>query len=123
MANPHESHDGEHEHVGHVVPLKLLYGILFALILLTALTVYTATQVDFGFLNIWIAMGIATVKATLVVLFFMHMFWDRPFNQILFVATLVFLGLFISLALLDTRAYRYNLDKGDGTAVTSPASG
>jgi cytochrome c oxidase subunit IV len=39
------------------------------------------------------------------VLFFMHLIWDRPFNAIVFVGCLIFVGLFISLALLDTTQY------------------
>jgi len=45
------------------------------------------------------------VKASLVVLFFMHLRWDKPFNAIVFIGCLIFVGLFISLALLDTGQY------------------
>ncbi|MGE3163817.1 MAG: cytochrome C oxidase subunit IV family protein [Planctomycetota bacterium] len=108
---------GEAGHgLAHVANLKMLFGVLFALLFLTWATVATA-QIDLGPLNIWVAMGIATLKASLVVLFFMHMFWDKPFNQVLFIGTLVFLGLFITFCLLDTAAYRHQRDKGDGTVL------
>ena len=48
--------------------------------------------VDLGGLNLWIAMAIATVKATLVVLYFMHMRYDRPVNAIVFVTALAVRG-------------------------------
>lgn len=108
---------GHHEEVGHVVSVKLLVGVLVALILLTFLTVWTYYEVDVGFLNIWIAMGIASLKATLVVMFFMHLYWDTAFNKVVFVATLVFMTLFISFSLLDTREYLHTQDRGDSYDV------
>lgn len=116
-AHPKSHGDSSHGHgLAHVASLKMLFGVLFTLLFLTWATVATA-QIDLGFLNIWVAMGIATLKASLVVLFFMHMFWDKPFNQVLFVGTLVFLGLFITFCLLDTTAYRHNRIKGDGKTL------
>ncbi len=105
----------EHNDISHVAPVKVLLGVFGALIFLTVLTV-AAVVVDLGPLNIWIAMGIATVKALLVALFFMHLAYDRPFNGIVFMAALVFSGLFVSIALLDSREYKKNVD--DFRAVT-----
>ena len=87
--------------IGHIVPLKTLFAVFVALTLLTVLTV-AASEVNFGEFNLVIALCIAVVKASLVVLFFMHLLWDKPFNAIIFVGCLVFVGLFISLTLLDT---------------------
>jgi len=92
----------EQQHgVGHVVPLKILCAVFVALTLLTVLTV-AASEVNFGEFNLVIALCIAVIKASLVVLFFMHLLWDKPFNAIVFVGCLIFVGLFISLTLLDT---------------------
>lgn len=55
----------------HVEPIRLYLTIFFALMGLTALTVFAST-VDLGPLNNLVAMAIALSKATLVVLFFMH---------------------------------------------------
>ena len=53
-------------HTGpHVAPLWIMYGVFALLILLTAATV-GARQVNLGALNIWIALGLALVKAVLV---------------------------------------------------------
>ena len=97
--------------VGHVVPLKLLVGVLFVLLVLTVLTV-AVTKVDLGNLNLVIAMAIAAVKGSLVLLYFMHLRWDRPFNAVVFVSSLVLVALFIILALLDTSQYQPDLIPG-----------
>jgi cytochrome c oxidase subunit 4 len=100
---PKVAHDAPHG-VGHVVSLKILVNVFLALTLLTIVTV-GASYVNFGEFNLIIALAIAVVKASLVVLFFMHLRWDKPFNSIVFVGCLIFVGLFISLALLDTGQY------------------
>ena len=76
---------------------------------LTVLTV-AATWVDLGTANLWIALGIATVKASLVALDFMHLRYDHPFNGFIFVAALAFLTLFLGLVLLDTWAYQPEIE-------------
>ena len=88
----------------HIVPVPILLGVFGALIVLTVLTV-AVTYVDLGMWNLWIAMAIATVKASLVALFFMHLFYDRSFATIVFLAAIVFVGLFIGVVLLDALEY------------------
>lgn len=66
------SHDHSHgETLGHVVPVKTFRNILFALLVLTVITV-AAAKVDMGKWNIVGAMVIASIKASLVILVFMH---------------------------------------------------
>ncbi len=89
----------------HVVPAPVLLAVWAALMALTVITV-AATWVDLGRLNLVLALGIATVKAALVLLYFMHMRYDRPFNAIVFIGALAFVALFIFFALMDTAAYR-----------------
>lgn len=97
---------GHAEHgVGHVVPLGVLVAVFVALGILTFVTV-AATWVDLGEANLWIALAIATVKASLVVLYFMHLRYDHPFNALVFIAALAFLTLFISSILMDTSQYQ-----------------
>lgn len=95
----------EHDHtsVSHVVPMKILVGVFLALVVLTVVTVGVA-RVDLGNLNLYVALAVAGLKASLVVLFFMHLFWDRRFNAIVFLGCLVFVTIFISLSLTDTGA-------------------
>jgi cytochrome c oxidase subunit 4 len=98
-------HGEGHPLVGHVVPFRLLASVLGALLLLTVATV-GATKFDLGSLNIWIALAIAVVKAALVVLYFMHMRWEKPFNAVIFITALFLVALFIGIALADTHAYK-----------------
>jgi len=94
----------DHAHdsrTGHVVSPLILIGTLAALLVLTFATV-AITWVDLGAFALWAAMIIATVKATLVVLFFMHMWWDKPIIPIVFITSLLLVALFVGLSLTDT---------------------
>ena len=94
-----------HETSGvHVASVKLLLIVWVALIFGTWLTV-TASNFDFGELNIWIGLAIATGKAALVALYYMHLRWDKPFNAFLFLSAFLFLAIFIGITLMDTHAY------------------
>ena len=104
-------HGEGHPLVGHVVPFRLLASVLGTLLVLTVLTV-AATKVDLGRLNVWIALAIALVKAALVVLYFMHMRWEKPFNAVIFITALGLVALFIGIALADTHAYKPDVIPG-----------
>ena len=73
MAHDHTpAHGGHDAHAGHhVMPLSLYWGVFFALVIGTIVTVWSAT-IDLGALNVIVALVIASVKALLVVLYFMH---------------------------------------------------
>lgn len=96
---------GDHADLAHVVPLRVLLTVFGLLMVLTVVTV-SATWIDLGGWNLWIAMGIASVKAALVALYFMHLRYDHPFHALILLAALLFLTLFVSLALLDTLEYQ-----------------
>ena len=98
----HHAGGGNQPIVGHLVPMSTLVWTTLALLFLTVLTV-AVRYVDVGEFNIVIAIGIAVLKATLVALFFMHLWWDRPFNQIVFVACIAFVVLLIALTVIDTK--------------------
>ena len=74
----------------HVLPFSIYAKVLSALLVLTVLTVAVA-QMDFGFFNVLIAMGIATVKAVLVLLFFMHLKYDNKLFPVIFLTGVFFL--------------------------------
>lgn len=99
------------ESAAHAVPLRVLLAVWLALVVLTVVTV-AAVRVDLGMLNIWIALAIALVKASLVGLYFMHLRYDRPFHAIVLVCSLLFVVLFVGLALLDTVHYQHELIPG-----------
>ncbi len=90
-----------HEDEGHVHHTKAYTLVWIALLILTAITVYVS-YFDFGEWNIFVAMLVATIKATLVCLFFMHLKYDNKMDQVVFVSSFVFLAIFIGLTLSDT---------------------
>ena len=91
----------------HVVSPKLLLGVFAVLLVLTGLTV-GVTEIDLGPFNIWLALGVAVAKASLVALFFMHLRWDSLFNGIILIIALVFVAIFIGITVLDSREYQVN---------------
>jgi cytochrome c oxidase subunit IV len=96
-------------HNGHAVDEKSeARGYVLTLVALLFLTVVTvgASYIDFGQGNVVIALAIATVKATLVSLFFMHLAHDKPVNGLIAVAGFIFLGLFIMFDLIDFTSRR-----------------
>ena len=103
-ADEHDAHTGP-----HVVPLWLLAAVLAALLVLTVVTV-AVTLVDLGNFNIFVALIIAVIKAALVVLYFMHLRWDSPFNSVILISSLLFVAVFMAFALIDTAEYRPNVD-------------
>ena len=95
----------EAPHGVHAVPRRILLGVYGLLIMFTVITV-AASKVDLGQANIWVALAIALVKGGLVVMYFMHLRWDSPFNGLALVSALFFVALFIGLALLDSTSYQ-----------------
>ena len=109
-------HAAAHTGLGHVVPVWLLAAVFAALICLTGLTV-AAAQIDLGNLNLYIALAIAATKASLVIMFFMHLWWDRPFNSLFFCGCLLFVTLFISISLTDCKANAVAQFHGQGPGM------
>ncbi len=100
----HEGH-AQHDELGHVMSLPMLIGVFASLLVLTVVTVAVA-YVDLGSLNLLVAMAVASVKASLVVLFFMHLKYDKPFNAVVFITALLFMVLFVTFVLLDSKQYQ-----------------
>lgn len=97
----HHAHGHDHAH-DHAHGWKGYLYILLALLVLTVITV-GASRINFGSpaANVVIAMTIATIKASLVALFFMHLKDDKAINGLIFVSTLLFLGVFLGFCLID----------------------
>ncbi len=107
--------------VGHIVPIKFLTTICCILLFLTGVTVwvsrYDFTEINIAEMGIIMALLVATVKATFVGLYFMHLRWDRPFIGFVFVGSILFVVLFIGIALTDTMEYQPEIIKGDTPEV------
>ena len=85
----------------HIVSVRIYFLILLALLVGTVLTV-VAGKIDFPFhLNVIIALTIACVKATLVILYFMHMRYSKRLVWIIFVSALFWMGILFALTLSD----------------------
>lgn len=98
------------DHVPHVLPLRTYLKVWGALLVLTAVTV-GVSYFDFGSFNLVVALAVATVKATLVALVFMHLLYDGKFNAIVMSFSVLFLALFVGLTFLDTNT------RGMGDAI------
>ena len=105
-------------HKSHAVPLHILFGVYVALLVCTFLTV-AVTYFEFGIMNVWVALIIAVIKATLVAMYFMHLRWDKPFNGLILVVALFFVALFIGWVVLDTKEYNVNFTPPPNTASPS----
>ena len=90
---------------GHISPKSTYYAIFAALMVLTVVTVAVAF-INLGSLNFPVAIGIAITKATLVVLFFMHVKYSTRLVKLTVLAGLYWMMILIGLTLNDylTRA-------------------
>ncbi len=84
----------------HVVPKKVYFFIFAILMVLTALTVLAAYK-DLGPLNVVVAITIAVIKGTLVVLFFMHVRYSDRLTWIVVITGFAWLALMLVLTLSD----------------------
>ncbi len=86
------SNHGESHQLGHIIPRRIYTMVLGALLILTLITVWVA-QFDFGNWNIVVAMVVASIKAGLVTLFFMHLKYENKVTwlYVLFPIVLLFI--------------------------------
>lgn len=91
----------------HIVPTRVYYWILLALLVGTAITVAVAF-VDLGPFNAIVALTIAVAKATLVVLYFMHVRYSTRLTWAVAAGSVFWLGILLALTLSDylTRGWR-----------------
>jgi cytochrome c oxidase subunit IV len=91
----------------HILPTRVYYVIFAILMLFTALTVAIAFF-DLGPINSFAALAIAVIKATLVVLFFMHVRYSTRLTWAVVISGLFWLGILLALTMSDylTRPWR-----------------
>ena len=92
---------------GHIVPTRVYYTVFAILMLCTYLTVQAAFF-DLGALNTVVALVIAVFKATLVVLFFMHVKYSTRLTWTVVIGSIFWLGILLVLTMSDylTRPWR-----------------
>lgn len=103
---------------GHVSSIKLYFGIFLALMVGTALTV-AAAFVNMGPANNLVAMGIAVAKATLVVLFFMHVKHSSRLTSMIVTSAVLFLVILFGLTMVDY--FSHQVDYVDRSLIDTPA--
>ena len=98
---------GPIEHVEHHLPTNLYFAIFGALMVLTAMTVGLA-YVNLGQFNIVVALAVAILKASLVVMFFMHLKYESHLTKVVLGAGVFWLVLLLGI-IMDyvTRSWMY----------------
>jgi cytochrome c oxidase subunit 4 len=91
---------GHNQLAHHIVGPRVYVVILFALLVGTGLTVW-ASFIDLGVWNPVIALAIATTKAVLVVLYFMHVRYSSKLTMLTVGAGIFMFLTLISLTLAD----------------------
>jgi len=129
--DPHGTNNHAHGHV--VVGWKLQLGVLLALLFFTALTVgfYNAEKwAEDAFLIVlpnWVnivgAMTIASIKATLVCMYFMQLRYDKPLNTFALLFCLFGVGLFLFFSMLDLSTRGWVTDYKFGEVTDSQGNG
>jgi cytochrome c oxidase subunit IV len=89
----------------HVVPVGVYLAVFAALMVLTLVTVWVAEH-NFGPFNTLVAMGIAITKATLVILFFMHVKYSSKLTRLVVLAGFLWLAILLGITLSDYYAPR-----------------
>jgi cytochrome c oxidase subunit IV len=84
----------------HIMGYGMLIVIIAALLALTGITV-AVSYVNLGFYNVPVALLIATCKASLVLLFFMHLKYEGRAIIVSFLSTIAFLCIMISFTFWD----------------------
>lgn len=116
-------------HSHHISSPAILWATFAALVALTILTVAVASYVplerfpvqlflpmvfdnpmDLRWLDMPITLGIATAKALLVAVIFMHLQHDKLFNSVLLIGATIFTVLFIGMVLLDSSQYQPDIE-------------
>jgi cytochrome c oxidase subunit 4 len=85
----------------HIVPVRVYLMIFLALMVGTALTIWAGLQDFPGPLNVVIALTIAVIKATLVVLYFMHVRYSSRLIWVIFASALFWMGILFALTFSD----------------------
>ena len=84
----------------HIVTKKQ-YALIFGILMVLTLATTRIGMIDLGRLNVVVALVIATIKALLVVLFFMHIYWSSKLNKLVVVSGVAWLALLLWLTLTD----------------------
>ncbi len=107
MSTPSE-HPGHPTYTGHIVS-PLVYVVIFLVLLLLTFATYEVAYINLGPWNVVVALAIAFVKAMLVTLFFMHVFYGPRRTKVIVISALLWLFFLIFITMGDylTRRWLY----------------
>ena len=94
------SHTPSDTHTPHVLPLPIYWGVFFALVVGTLVTVWSAT-IDLGSWNLPIALAIACTKALLVILYFMHVKYSSKLTWLFVAAGFLWFLIMVVITMTD----------------------
>ena len=101
----------------HIVPVRVYITIFLVLLVGTALTV-AAAFVDFPWrLNTIVALTIATIKATFVVLYFMHVRYSSRLIWVIFAAALFWMAILFALTFSDYETRKWDRNRTSGFVI------
>lgn len=84
----------------HIVPLRVYWGVFISLLVLTVVTTGIA-YVDLGRFNLVVALAIAMFKATLVILFFMHVKYSTKLTKTIVASGFLFFVVLVFFPMTD----------------------
>lgn len=84
----------------HILRYRVFAIVLLLLLALTVVTV-SVSYINLGKLNVWVALLIASLKSSLVLLFFMHLKYESRVIKVSFISTVVVLAVMISFTFWD----------------------
>jgi cytochrome c oxidase subunit 4 len=85
----------------HIIPPRTYLGIFLALVVLTILTVVVSRLPLGPAWHLWLGLAIAVTKATLVILFFMHVYYSSRLTWVVALSGVVFLAILLILTMND----------------------
>jgi cytochrome c oxidase subunit IV len=106
--NPEHSDSVGHAPAHHQASLVSYFVVFFALMILTALTVWVS-RIDLGAMNTVVAMAIAVTKATVVILWFMHVIHSPKMTWIVVISSFLWLAVMFVLFFADYLTRHWNM--------------
>jgi cytochrome c oxidase subunit 4 len=103
----HETYTG-HAAPHHQAPLTAYFVVFFTLMILTVVTVWVS-RIDLGAMNTAVAMVVAVAKATVVILWFMHVIHSPRMTWIVVIASFLWLGVLFVLTFSDYLTRMWNI--------------
>ena len=95
----HETYSG-HAAPHHQAPLTAYFVVFFTLMILTIITVWVS-RIDLGAMNTAVAMVVAVAKATVVILWFMHVIHSPRMTWIVVISSFIWLAMMFVLFYSD----------------------